>query len=444
MKFSDLAILVEAVKLAEEVKPSQHAKREVFKKHGILGTDRDRMLTALFYSIMKRQGILDKIISQIINIENPLILDPWLRAALRVAVELIVFHEVPAPVMKAIRWKVASLLSNTTHPYVGMYYWKIIDKIKEYKFEPKDEVEELEFKYMLPRWFIERMRKILGPDDANELFKALNKKPLISVRVNTLKASVDEVMEELKREGIKPIISPRVPVVIKFKGPYDFDKSPLYKNGKIIIQEEASAAAALLLNPQPSEVVVDMCAAPGGKTTHLAEIMKNKGIIHAFDIDKRRLKRMRQLLKRCGISIVKIYEEDNAEAPKILGEEIADKVLLDPPCSSDGTIAKNPELRWRIRPEKIPELARIQYMMLETAVKLVKPGGRILYCTCSMFKEENEDLIQKLLQEHREMKLVELNSPYSSGFLKGTMRAWPHKHNTIGFFYALLEKQARK
>ena len=444
MKPSDLVVLVEAVKLAEEIKPSQHAKREVFKKHGILGTDRDRMLTALFYSIMKRQGILDKVISRVTGVESPLILDPWLRAALRVAVELILFHETPQPVMKFLRWKVASYLSNITHPYVGMYYWKLIDKIKEYKFSPKDEVEELEFKYMLPRWFIEKMMSILDTEEANELFKALNRKPLISVRVNTLKATVEEVLEELRKEGIKPIQSPRIPVVIKFKGPFNFDKSPLYRNGKIIIQEEASAAASLILAPRPGELVVDLCAAPGGKTTHLAEIMKNKGKIYAFDIDKKRLKRMKMLLKRCGINIVEIFEEDNSRAPEILGEEIADKVLLDPPCSSDGTIAKNPELRWRIRQDKIPELARMQYMMLETAVKLVKPGGRILYCTCSMFPEENEEVVGKLLKEHKEIRLIELSTPYSPGFLKGTMRAWPHKHDTIGFFYALLEKTEKK
>jgi len=184
-----------------------------------------------------------------------------------------------------------------------------------------------------------------------------------------------------------------------------------------------------------------MCAAPGGKTIHMAELMKNKGVIYAFDVDKARIKRMRELIRRTGVSIVKIYVEDVRNAPKILGEEVADKVMLDAPCTSDGTIAKNPELRWRIHEEKIAEYAKLQYELLETAIKLVKPGGKILYCTCSMFKEENEDLIENLLKKHPEVKLIPLHGPYSKGFIPNTMRAWPHKHNTIGFFYALLEKK---
>ena len=231
--------------------------------------------------------------------------------------------------------------------------------------------------------------------------------------------------------------------MVKFEGPYNFDKSRLFKEGKIIIQEEASALASILLDPKPGETVVDLCAAPGGKTTHMAELMKNKGTIYAFDIDAARLKRMKMLLKRMGITIVKIYQEDAREAPKILGKNFADKVMVDAPCTSTGTIAKNPELRWRIQPDKLGEIVDLQKSILEAGVKLLKPGGRLLYCTCSVFVEEGEEVVKWILNKYPRMKLVELKGPYEpSRWLPGTMRAWPHKHDTIGFFYALLEKKA--
>ena len=138
---------------------------------------------------------------------------------------------------------------------------------------------------------------------------------------------------------------------------------------------------------------------------------------------------------------MKIHVRDSREASKVLGEEIADKVLLDAPCTSSGTIMKNHELRWRIMEKKIFEMAKLQLEMLEAGFKLLKPGGRILYTTCSLFKEENEDVVAKFLKRHSNARLVPLNGPFDQGFLPGTMRAWPHKHETLGFFYALIEKK---
>ncbi|WP_397470776.1 RsmB/NOP family class I SAM-dependent RNA methyltransferase [Pyrofollis japonicus] len=440
-----LKILVEAVKLAEEFKPSQHAKRVVFSRHGVLGTGLDRLLTSVFYDVLKKQGLLDRVIAELTGVESSLVLDPWLRAALRVAVDIVLFYRPDQETLRRLRWSIADYLSAKTHPYVGMYYWKLFDKVLGYRPRPRSIEEALEWKYLLLAWFIRRMRQLLGPEEAEELFKALNRKPLISVRVNTLKARVEEVVEELRREGKDPVVSERVPVVIRFEGPYDFDGSRLYREGKIIIQEEASAAASLVLAPRPGMTVVDLAAAPGGKTTHMAELMRNRGVIYAFDVDRARIKRMKMLIKRMGIKIVRIYEEDARKAPKILGEEVADRVMLDAPCTSTGTIAKNPELRWRVREEGLEEIIKLQREMMEAAARLLKPGGRMLYSTCSLLPEENEENVKWFLEKHPEFRLVELTTPYDpSPWLPGAMRAWPHRHNTIGFFYALLEKEDRR
>jgi 16S rRNA (cytosine967-C5)-methyltransferase len=216
--------------------------------------------------------------------------------------------------------------------------------------------EEWEAKYLISKQVIAKLIELVGRDEAKAILREFNKVYPISVRVNTLKATVEEVVEELKREGLEPTVGKYVSTVVKFKGPYNFDKSSLYRDGKIVIQEEAAALASIILDPRPGEVVVDLCAAPGGKTEHMGELMKNEGVIYAFDVDERRIKRMERLLERTGVSIVKIYREDARRAPRILGEEVADKVLVDALCSSSGTVMKNPELRWRIMPEKIQEL----------------------------------------------------------------------------------------
>ncbi len=439
-----LRILVEAVKEGEEVKPSQHAKRNVFRRYGILGSRLDRLLTHIFYDVMKRQGILDSIIEEVTGVEAAPLLDPWLRAAMRTAIDILLYHRPTKRARRALRWSIADMLSAKTHPYVGMYYWRVYERLEAYRPRPKSLEEALVYKYNLPLWFIDRMRKLLGPTEAEELFQALNEKPLISIRVNTLKASVEEVVEELEREGKRPERSSVVPTILRLQGPYDFEKSRLYREGKIVVQEEAAALASLILSPRPGETVVDMCAAPGGKTIHMAELMKVRGRIYAFDIDPARIKRMEMLLKRTGTGrIVRIIRADAARAPRILGREVADRVMLDAPCTSTGTMQKNPEIRWRVRPERLGEIIEEQRRLLRAAVELAKPGARILYVTCSLLPEENEENIKWLLGEmENDVRLVPLDGPYSpSPWLPGAMRAWPHRHRTIGFFYALLEKK---
>lgn len=448
----DVEALVRALRYSEKVKPSQQAKRNAFEECGIDGGYKDRVLTAIFYDTLKRIGIIDKIICELTGVKDPAILDPWLRAALRAAVELLVFErfikeskykDLKPLLVKYFKTSIAKKLSTQTHPYVGMHFWELVDKLATYKWTPKDLYDSWEYKYMISRFIIDKIVCLLGPREAKLLLREFNRVYPISIRVNTLKVSVEEVIEVLKGEGIQLERGRYVPTIIKIHGPYNFNKSELYREGKIVIQEEAAALAAVVLDPKPGEVVVDMCAAPGGKTEHIAELMGNKGVIHAFDVSKPRIERMRALLKRCGITIAEIHEEDARKAPSILGEEVADKVLVDVPCTASGTIMRNQELRWRIRRDSIEKATRLQYEILKAAVKLVKRGGRILYTTCSLFKEENEDIIKKVLEESGEgLRVVPLKGPLDEGFLPGTMRAWPHRHKTIGFFYALLEKVA--
>jgi 16S rRNA (cytosine967-C5)-methyltransferase len=442
LEWVDVAALIKAVKLAESIKPSQQAKRNAFKEFGVLGTRRDPPLTAIFYNIMLRLGIIDNLIKEFSGVTNPLLLEANLRAALRVFIGLMVFSRdrVRFRDLDKIKNKVSQYLSEASHPFVGMWFWDLIDRLVSFEYRPKTPEEELTLKYLLPAWYIKKISGLIGADEAAELFKSFLKTPKISVRVNTLKATVEEVLKELEESKVKDLeVSQVVPTVIKFKGPYNFDRSRLLREGKIVIQDESAALAAILLDPKPGQVVVDLAAAPGGKTELIGELMRNEGVIHAFDVDAKRISRMRRLLERAGITIVKIYERDGREAPRIVGENVADRVLVDPPCSSDGTLMKNPDLRWRLLEEEVPKLAQLQYELLLAGLKMLKPGGYLLYSTCSLLREQGEDVIQRVIKK-KKAKIVPIKGPYEEGFLPGTMRAWPHKHNTTGFFYALLTK----
>ncbi|GAB6136247.1 RsmB/NOP family class I SAM-dependent RNA methyltransferase [Thermococcus prieurii] len=436
LKLSDrqLYALVEAVKLGEVIKPSQSAKRKAFSRYRIEGWENSK-LTGIFYSIQRRLGLIDEIIAELVGV-SPLILDPWLRATLRVAVEVAVFRDPGGRTVQHLKG-LAKFLSGKTHPYVGYYYYELLPRIINYVPKLDSEEKRLKWEYLFPEWFIARMRGLLG-EEAEELLKALNETLPVSLRVNRLKASVEDVEDYLRRKNLRFERSERVETVIRVLDP--FNPGKLMEKGLALPQEEASAVASLILSPKPGETVIDLAAAPGGKTAHMAELMENEGKIYAFDIDSERIKRMRQILKWAGVEIVEVRKLDGRRAPEVLGEGIADRVLLDAPCTSDGTIAKNPELRWRLREKNIPKVVALQKELLESAWRLLKPDGRLLYSTCSMLPEENEEVVKWFLSRHDDAKLVPLSGPYDESFLPGTMRAWPHRHGTIGFFYALIEK----
>ena len=438
LKLSDrqLYALIEAVKLGEEIKPSQQAKRKAFSKYRIEGWENSK-LTGIFYSIQRRLGLIDEVIGELVGV-SPLILDPWLRATLRVAVEVAVFRNPNEKTLQHLKG-LAKFLSSRTHPYVGYYYYDLLPKVINYVPRLDSEEKRLKWDYLFPEWFIGKMRELLG-DEAEELLKALNKTLPVSLRVNGLKASVEEVEDYLRERGLRFERSERVKTVIRVLDP--FNPGKLMESGLALPQEEASAVASLILDPKPGETVVDLAAAPGGKTAHMAELMSNEGKIYAFDVDPERIKRMRKILRWAGVEIAEVKKLDGRKAPEVLGEGIADRVLLDAPCTSDGTIAKNPELRWRLREKNIPKVVSLQKELIESAWRLLKPGGRLLYSTCSMLREENEEIVEWFLARHENARLIPLNGPYDEGFLPGTMRAWPHRHGTIGFFYALIEKKS--
>ncbi len=433
--------LLDALILSERIKPSQDAKRRAFNRYGLEGGI-ERFATAVFYGVLRRMGIYDEKIRELTGVENVYLLDETLRNALRLSYELLLFRDLSNKQKKLVRSVLAGEIRARSHPYASMFFWEAWDKVKETKLEPRNEEERLVYTYYVSPFYIRKLVELLGWKEAEEYLRTVNEAPPISLRVNTLKAKVEEVVEELKKLGVEFEQSKRVNTVIRVYSHLNLEKFRPFRRGMVFVQEEAGAVASLVLSPQPGETVVDLAAAPGGKTIHLAELMGNRGKIYAVDIEERRMERLRELVKRAGAKIVEPVVMDGREAPDVLGEGIADRVLLDAPCTSSGTIQRNLELRWRIKDENdILEFVNLQRELMEAGWRLLKPGGRMLYATCSIFKEEDEDNVAWFLENHPDARLVPLENPYDPGFLPGTMRAWPHRHRTIGFFYALFEKK---
>jgi len=436
----ELKALLEVLEAAEKYKPFQVAKRNVLRRYGLQGRRVDRIVTALLYKIYRMQGLLDDIAREAGGIE-PRRLPAFLRQASRLLTYLALFDEADD---NELREQVVAALLRTAAARFGEYEAKrlraLYRRLASSRWRPSEDLK-LEMRLLLPRIIVERLLKLLGGmDEVMEFALAVNNpKPVYGLRVNTLKATLEEVLSSLQSIGVRAEPSKRIPNHIRYYGGLPYETIDVLRLGKAVPQDEASAAAALLLEPAPGERVADLCAAPGGKTTHIAELQRNMGSIVALEIYGDRMKRLVELAGRTGtLASINPVLGDALRASAMIRR--VDRVLLDPPCSSTGAIARHPEARWRLTERTLVRLAEKQYRMLREAVSLLKRGGRVLYTVCSVMPEEGEYVVMRALKELN-VKLVPLTGPYSpSPLLPGTMRAWPHRHGTTGFFYALLEK----
>ncbi len=435
----DYEALLEAMVRGEEYKPWQVAKREVFRRYGLAGSSKDRIFTAMMYRAWNLQGLLDRVIEEAVGrrVEE---LDPYTRAALRLYAyqrlyahregheDITLWMEEHAPGVLREKGGDPSL------------FQMLVERVEE----AYGRVDRVERELLVSRFIWERVSSFIGRGEAERLFRFLRDWiPPLSMRVNTLKTSVGRVVSMLRRLGYRPWVSPWVETVVKIeRGSVGGRLFRLVEEGLVVLQDDASAAASLMLSPRPGETVVDLCAAPGGKTSHLAELSRLKARIVAFEPYPDRAARLRETLERTGTyTAVDIVMGDGRRAPEMLGEGFADAVLVDPPCSSTGTIGKNPDVRWRLRPEELKKITRLQRELLEAAFLVARRGGRILYSVCSLLREEGEDIVAWLLERHRgRVKPLRLNLFDPSPVQPWARRAWPHRHKTSGFYYALLVK----
>lgn len=302
---------------------------------------------------------------------------------------------------------------------------------------PEDPVERLAVRQSLPDWAARRLHEAYG-DDADVLGAALNRRAPLTLRTNLLKGSRDALIEALKAEGITARPGTLSPWAVHVEGRPNVFGLSAFKRGLFEVQDEGSQLIALAAEARPGEKVVDACSGAGGKTLALAATMENRGRIFAFDISDYRLSGLPPRARRAGaFNLEQHVVVEGEEGDRVLAKWIdkTDAVLVDAPCTGSGSWRRNPDARWRMSEEEAASFPTKQLAILERSARLVRPGGRLVYATCSVFPEENEGVVQSFLGAHPEFEAMRLALP-DEALDEGRLRVFPHIHGTDGFFAA--------
>ncbi len=302
-------------------------------------------------------------------------------------------------------------------------------------------------RYSYPDWIVERYFRAFGMQDALSLLKTQNNPPPVTLRVNTSRSERDCLLKMLHESGFSAEPG-MLDVSIKVAGGRSVSEFPGYSEGLFSVQNEGAMIVTRVLDPEPGDVIWDMCAAPGGKTTHMAELVSETGFVVASDISKKRAGMITESSKRLGLSNIGTVVLDATsvhETAAVLGAAgfplSYDKVLVDAPCSGLGVIGKHPDIKWRRRESDIPNMAKRQTLLLNTAAQFLKRGGRLVYSTCTLTHEENQEVWRNFLDAHKGFapvsEAVSLNERTETLDMKnGCAYLLPHAHGTDGFFVA--------
>ncbi len=303
-------------------------------------------------------------------------------------------------------------------------------------------------RHNLPQWLVEPLKAQLG-DDFWPLVESLNAPAGLDMRVNTLKDKRADIQKELQKAGLKTVATPYSPWGLRLADKSQLGKLDAFTRGAIEVQDEGSQLLALLVDAKRGEMVVDFCAGAGGKTLALGASMRSTGRLYAFDTSGHRLAALKPRLARSGLSNVHpvaIAHERDDRIKRLAGK--IDRVLVDAPCSGLGTLRRNPDLKWRQNPKAIAELVAKQTAILQSAARLLKPGGRLVYATCSVLREENEEIAEAFSNANKDFNVLEtapilthLGVEHADKLCRGPyLRLWPYRHQTDGFFAAIWQK----
>jgi 16S rRNA (cytosine967-C5)-methyltransferase len=306
---------------------------------------------------------------------------------------------------------------------------------------PDDPIEALAVRWSFPTWLAARWVERYGVDDGIALMRAMNERPPLTVRANTLRLTPEALAERLRREeglGSRPTRWAPEGLELEHGGAPASWRA--FAEGALAVQDEASMLVSRLLAPEPGEVVADACAAPGTKTTHLAQLMDNRGRILALDRDPERLAKVRESAARLGVTIAETVSGTVQDRAPVIGP-VSDRVLVDAPCSNLGVLRRNPEVKWRRAARDIEDSAARQRAVLEAAVTMVKPGGRLVYATCSLEPEENDDVVRAFLDRRPDFRVDQATEVPVLLDAGGFLRCLPHIHGTDGFTAIRLRRE---
>ena len=378
------------------------------KNKEILNKKDISLISEIVYGVTTWRLTIDEIIKKHSRIKIKKI-SPWILNILRESVYQIVFLD-KIPKSAAVNEGVNLAKKYGNRGSIGFVnaILRNVDK-KDYKefFDKKDQLDKISKTMSMPKWIIEELKNEgLDNNKIFEICKSSNIRPKVSIRVNELKTNKEKLKEILNEEGIEANdgILDDFLVLEKLSG---IEKLESFKKGLFTVQDEVAGLTALVLNPSSGENVLDSCSSPGGKTTYLAELMKNEGNIEAWDIHEHRTKLVEQNAKRLGIKIIRTKVED-ASIYKEEYKNKFDKILLDVPCLGIGVLRRKPDKKKKKNSEDIDNISKIQFNILNTCSKYLKEEGELVYSTCSIFKKENRKIVEKFLNENSNFELKEL------------------------------------
>jgi len=403
------------------------------------------LLTELTYGTLQRKMALDYFLLPFIR--NQKKLENWVLHLLRLTLyQMVYLDKIPE---RAAIYEAVEIAKKRGHKGIAGMVNGVLRSIQRQGLpsleEINDPIERLAIETSHPKWLIERWVEQFGFEITQDMCEVNLTAPLQTARVNLTKTSIRECIEDLEEEGFQIERSPVIPVAIRsFRG--NLALSRAYKKGFITIQDESSMLVAYALDPHENEKILDACAAPGGKSTHIAENMKLTGVVYSIDLHEHKVKLINDQASRLGLGNIKTMAMDSRTLGEHFDEESFHRVLLDAPCSGLGVMRRKPDMKYTKKEQDIHQLSSIQQKLLDSVSALVKKGGVLVYSTCTVDKEENDYTVKKFLQEHPEFeedltfksRMPEAIQPLIEGSF---LQIFPQDFGSDGFFIAGLRKK---
>ena len=375
-------------------------------------------------------------------------LSPWIINILRLGIYQLL-HTDKIPVSAACNTCV-DLAKRYGHQassrFVNAVLRNVAKNIDNLPYPDKANVaESFSIKYSHPKWMVEKWISLFGIEFTEALLKSNNEVPDFTIRVNTIKTVRNELVEALHKEGIKTRKWKYVEEAVVLENPSSITRLKAFKNGLFQVQDESSMLASRVLDPQEGELVIDVCSAPGGKTTHMAQLMNNKGTIIARDVHPHKLKLIENTAARLGIDIIKTEIFDACQLDEnLIGK--ADRVLVDAPCSGLGIIRRKPDIKYSKNLSEIDEIVNLQRKILSNAAQYIKVGGCLVYSTCTISPEENFENVSAFLEENNQFKLIGFEELLPENLKinsssEGYIQLYPNTNQTDGFFISKMIRE---
>lgn len=404
-------------------------------------SDKDKALvTEIVYGTLRRLKTIDTIIASFVK--DISIMDKKILNILRVAVyQMNYLDKVPSYAACNEAVEEAKEISDKDSKLVNGILRNFVKKEGKFDIVFRNKIDEIAFDLSFEPWMVRMFIKQYGEHEALEILEGLNNTPKMTVRVNSIKGDYEEVYEEIEEAGYNIEEGCICPEAISIKGGKGIENNQAFVDGKITVQDESAMLISPLLDLEEGMKVLDLCCAPGGKTTHIGELLNNTGEVLGFDLHENKLELVKENYERLGITNIKLAQMDATKLDAKL-VSYADRVLLDVPCSGIGIIRKKPEIKWTKKRKDLKEIVEVQREILENAWEYLKTGGVMVYSTCTLNKEENEENIKWFLSKHKDATIEKVfigkgaNLCYDQ---MGTLTILPNEYMD-GFFVAKIKK----